>query len=87
MIAEKTVIHSEAFDAELFEDLRVLRLEIAKRESVPPFMIFSDASLKDIARLQPIDDTNFLQVSGVGPVKLEKYGFLFINKIKEYKKS
>lgn len=87
LIAEKTVIHSEAFDAELFEDLRVLRLEIAKRESVPPFMIFSDASLKDMARLQPIDDTNFLQVSGVGPVKLEKYGFLFINKIKEYKKS
>lgn len=69
----------------LFEELRTLRLDIAKSEGVPPFMIFSDASLKDMTRIMPLDEETFLEVSGVGQVKLKKYGQTFLEEINEYK--
>lgn len=77
-------VSDEIFNTDLFEDLRTLRLEIAKEEGVPPFMIFSDASLKDMTRIMPQEEESFLEVSGVGQVKLKKYGAAFLEAVKEY---
>lgn len=86
IIESKTKI-SHHFDEECFASIRALRLELAKEEGVPPFMIFSDSALKEMAQVLPDSQSQFLQISGVGPVKLKKYGRLFIDKISEYKKS
>ncbi|MFJ8235367.1 DNA helicase RecQ [Ureibacillus sp. NPDC094379] len=71
-------------DDPLFEKLRGLRREIAEREGVPPFVVFSDKTLRDMCEKQPIDEVRFLEVSGVGQNKLEKYGELFISSIREF---
>lgn len=65
----------------LFEELRAVRKTLADREQVPPFVIFSDATLKDMCVKLPHSPEEFLQVSGVGEMKLEKYGEIFINAI------
>ena len=85
----KTVSSKEnsTYSVANFEALRQLRLEIAKSENVPPFMIFSDASLRDMSAILPQNEEEFLQVSGVGPVKLKKYGRPFLTKISEIKKN
>ncbi|MDP4114150.1 MAG: helix-turn-helix domain-containing protein, partial [Bacillota bacterium] len=71
-------------DASLFELLRRLRAQTARDECVPPFMIFSDASLNDMARRYPTQDDEMLQIMGVGSHKLEKYGAAFIKVISDY---
>ncbi len=68
----------------LFEKLRHIRKSIANIENVPPFVIFSDASLKDMCVKLPQTKEEFLLVSGVGEMKLEKYGAPFINGIEEF---
>lgn len=73
-------------DEGLFEKLRTLRREIADREGVAAFIVFSDASLRDMARRKPRDPREFLEVSGVGNYKAEKYGSAFLEKIAEYEK-
>ncbi len=83
---KQNISHSVAFNLELFEELRTLRLDIAKSEGVPPFMIFSDASLKDMTRVMPLDEERFLEVSGVGQVKLKKYGQVFLKSLNAYNK-
>lgn len=83
---KQNISHSVAFNLELFEELRTLRLDIAKSEGVPPFMIFSDASLKDMTRVMPLDEERFLEVSGVGQVKLKKYGQVFLKALNAYNK-
>lgn len=81
---KQNISHSVVFNLELFEELRTLRLDIAKSEGVPPFMIFSDASLKDMTRVMPLDEERFLEVSGVGQVKLKKYGQVFLKALNAY---
>jgi Superfamily II DNA helicase len=49
-------------------------------------MIFSDASLKDMTRVMPLDEERFLEVSGVGQVKLKKYGQVFLKALNAYNK-
>lgn len=71
-------------DRTLFEELRRLRREIAEEQHVPPFIIFSDATLNDMCRRLPSSDEAMLAVSGVGKLKLEKYGDRFIEVINEY---
>jgi len=68
----------------LFEELRQLRKEIAEKENVPPYIVFSDASLKDMERKLPKDGKDFLQVSGVGEAKNKKYGRQFLAVIKSF---
>jgi superfamily II DNA helicase RecQ len=65
-------------DEALFEELRALRLEIARREGLPAYMIFNDASLREMAAARPADVEELLQVNGVGVKKLEKYGEEFL---------
>jgi ATP-dependent DNA helicase RecQ len=71
-------------DKDLYERLRQLRKEIADRQKVPPFVVFSDATLNDICIKLPNDEAAMLTVSGVGKFKLEKYGGRFIELINEY---
>ena len=73
-------------NSELFDALKVVRLYYAKKEGVPAFVIFSDATLADMCRVMPITDEEFLSVSGVGTNKLEKYGEAFMRVIRVYVK-
>jgi ATP-dependent DNA helicase RecQ len=61
----------------LLAKLKELRRELAQEAHVPAYIVFSDASLRDICRKRPLNREQFLGVSGVGPAKLEKYGDLF----------
>jgi ATP-dependent DNA helicase RecQ len=67
----------------IFERLRILRKKIAQQEGLPPYMIFPDNTLREMATLCPGDKQALLNVNGVGEKKLEKYGELFIKEIKE----
>lgn len=68
----------------LFEKLRELRSELARDAQVPAYIIFSDASLKDMEDQEPISPTEFLNIHGVGQAKMEKYGADFIKIIKAH---
>lgn len=72
------------YDIDLFNNLKKLRLEISKKRNIPPFIVFSDASLIDMARLKPKNERDFLKIKGVGEKKLSQYGDLFIEKIIEF---
>ena len=65
-------------DQALFERLRVLRMEIAKEEKIPPYIVFSDKTLISMCQLRPKNLEELLEVSGVGVVKAEKYGERFL---------
>jgi len=71
-------------DKGLFEALRGLRRELATDRGVPPYVIFSDASLRDMARRRPADLARFRAVHGVGDKKCEQYGKVFLAVIREY---
>ncbi|MBT2758622.1 DNA helicase RecQ [Mesobacillus foraminis] len=81
---EAVKIRQVSNDDPLFEELRQLRKSVAEAEKVPPFVIFSDSSLKDMCAKLPQDNEEFLGVSGVGANKLEKYGEVFIKAIAAY---
>lgn len=68
---------SEADEA-LFQRLRALRKEIADAGEVPAYVVFSDATLRDMVEKRPVDEGAMLEVSGVGPVKWERYGEAFL---------
>lgn len=69
---------------ELFEILRQVRSRIAREEGKPPYLIFSDAALKDMSAKKPVSQPEMLNVSGVGAHKFEAYGQDFMNPIIEY---
>ena len=75
----------KAKTSSLFENLRSLRTQLAKAENVPPYIIFSDKSLKDMQNLMPTNSTAFLEVSGVGKNKAHKYGPKFMEVIAQFK--
>jgi ATP-dependent DNA helicase RecQ len=68
---------------QLFEKLRLLRLEIAGQLELPPFVVFHDKTLKEMAILKPTSRTAMLQVTGVGEQKLRRYGDRFLDAIKD----
>jgi len=76
-----------AVNTELFEELKNLRLQIAKSQDVPAFVVFSDATLYDMCSKLPTTEAEFLDVSGVGQMKLEKYGTQFLDVIQKFKSS
>ncbi len=71
-------------DDSLFETLRKLRREIAAREGVPPYIIFTDSTLREMSKLKPTNGKALLAIKGVGESKLEKYGNLFMNAISNH---
>jgi len=67
-----------AADRALFEELRLLRKRLADERGVPPYVIFGDATLLEMSRRRPADEAEFLDISGVGQVKLERHGADFL---------
>ena len=72
------------YDEMLFEELRDLRKRLADKEGVPPYIVFGDATLIQMARSKPADENELLMVTGVGQHKLEKYGSRFLDAITAY---
>lgn len=82
---QKMVIVKKAkAKGELFEALRSLRKELATKEKLPPYMIFSDATLTQMATDKPTDLELMKNIRGVGEFKLQKYGEKFLTVIKSY---
>ena len=82
---QKMVIVKKAkAKGELFEALRSLRKELATKEKLPPYMIFSDATLTQMATDKPTDLELMKNIRGVGEFKLQKYGEEFLTVIKSY---
>lgn len=71
-------------DNELFEILRGIRQDLAKENKVPPYVIFGDSTLKEMAVKYPKNKREMLNISGVGEIKYSKYGELFENAINEF---
>uniref|UniRef100_UPI003592EC01 RQC domain-containing protein n=1 Tax=Aquiflexum sp. TaxID=1872584 RepID=UPI003592EC01 len=74
--------HNEA----LLDELKRLRFQIAQAQNVPPYVVFADSSLVEMATYFPIDDVSFLTISGVGRVKANSYGEDFMRVIREFVK-
>ncbi|WP_440589551.1 DNA helicase RecQ [Pseudoalteromonas luteoviolacea] len=72
------------YDRKLFAKLRSLRKELADQDDVPPYVVFNDKTLAEMAQKMPTDDSDFLKVSGVGFTKLTKYGAPFMQLIRNY---
>ena len=84
-IQQHQVQDNVPFDEVLYERLRSIRMDLAFAQNVPPFLVFSDKTLKEFCRHLPTTDREFLQISGVGEKKLETYGEAFMKVIREYK--
>ncbi|NBV42513.1 RecQ family ATP-dependent DNA helicase [bacterium] len=74
-------------DATLFGVLRKLRKSLAEKANVPPYFIFSDRTLIEMAAVQPTSESELLSISGVGPAKLAQYGSPFLQAIQNYLES
>ncbi len=77
----KNKIDLNGDDAEVFEALRLLRMEIAQANHIPPYVIFSDKTLKEMCIARPSDREEMLEISGVGEVKFERYGEEFLARL------
>lgn len=70
-------------DTILWHALKKLRMDLASDQGVPPYVIFSDASLLEMVKKRPVEGEKFMYISGVGEYKLAKYGEVFIQVIKD----
>ena len=76
--------HELPMEASLFDQLKLLRKRLAVSENVPPYVIFSDATLQELATYLPLNQEDLGEISGFGAVKLEKYGEPFLEQVVEY---
>jgi ATP-dependent DNA helicase RecQ len=74
----------DGVDRDLFERLRALRTELASERGVPPYVVFGDAALRDMARRRPSTLAAFLDVRGVGQRKCDEFGEAFVGEINDY---
>ncbi len=75
---------SQPYLQDLFEELKRVRMAIARDEDVPPYVVFSDATLVEMATYLPLNKDEMRKISGVGDLKLEKYGIDFLSEIRNY---
>jgi ATP-dependent DNA helicase RecQ len=75
---------AQAEDASLFRELRKLRKQLSEDEGVPPYVVFNDATLLELAQYKPTTEAEMLNINGIGHRKLERYGALFLECIREY---
>ena len=73
------------YDKDLFARLRFLRKQIADKENIPPYIVFTDATLQEMAQYMPTSNIEMLQINGVGSIKLERFGQPFMALIQEHK--
>ena len=71
-------------EADLYDLLRELRGKLAREANIPAYVVFSNATLQDMARKKPRTMMDFRQVSGVGELKASWYGKVFLERIREY---
>jgi superfamily II DNA helicase RecQ len=74
---------ADAREAELYGRLRTLRTELAKQAKLPPYCVFADRTLVELAKHAPRDEAEMLDVPGVGPAKMKQYGEAFLQAIRE----
>jgi ATP-dependent DNA helicase RecQ len=84
--AKAAVVGWRGVDEGLFEESRKLRRRLAEEKHVPAFVVFSDATLRDMARLKPVTTEDFLDVNGVGEKKCEQYAQVFLHAIAQYRR-
>ena len=82
---DKDSILPETDQAELWEELRLMRLELARSQSVPPYVIFHDKTLKELVAILPDSLEEMRNISGIGQRKVEMYGRQFLKVIEKYK--
>ncbi len=75
-------VEMDDIDAELFADLKALRRDLAQHRKVPAYVVFSDATLRDMCLMKPADKATLALVNGVGPKKLKDFGDIFLNAIR-----
>lgn len=75
---------TDTVDRSLFDALRKLRLGLARAQNVPPYVIFHDMTLMEMARKRPRNAETMAAIAGVGPVKVSRYGEEFLKVIREY---
>ncbi len=80
----RALLDLDSDDQALFESLRALRKRLAEERGVPPYVIFGDATLVDLCRRRPTTPEAFLEVNGVGAVKLERFGVAFLAAIADH---
>ena len=80
---KQATVKQLVMDDELFEELRALRLTLAQEQNLPPYVIFSDKTLQELAEKQPQTSLEFLQIKGVGQNKLDKYGAAFLEVLRQ----
>lgn len=83
--AKRSPAASSGGNAALFEELRGLRMSIARKASVPPYVVFNDKTLREMSSQKPITKEEMLEISGVGETKYKKYGAKFMELIKKYR--
>ena len=76
--AKRKVTYFDDYDVEMYDRLRELRREIASEKGTPPYIVFSDKTLKDLSVKQPDSKEAMLEVHGIGEVKFEQYGEAFL---------
>ena len=81
---KKSIETPTIYNQEIFESLRALRKEIALKEQIPPYIVFSDKTLKEMASYLPTNKIQMLQINGVGEVKFERYGKEFLEALREF---
>ena len=79
--APKSSITLDDDELRLFETLREIRKQLAQESNVPPYIVFGDATLVEICRARPANSEEFLDITGVGQVKLERYGEIFLETV------
>ncbi|WP_455483927.1 ATP-dependent DNA helicase RecQ [Haemophilus parahaemolyticus] len=75
---------SPRYDKDLFARLRFLRKQIADKENIPPYVVFNDATLEEMAQFTPTTKAEMLDINGVGERKLERFGDAFMNLIQSH---
>ena len=80
---KKKVNYFDDYEVEIFDKFRALRKEIATENKVPPYVVFSDKTLKELSNVMPTTKAEMLEVHGIGEVKFERYGQAFLELIEE----
>lgn len=80
---KKKVDFFDDYEVEIFDQLRELRKEIATTNKVPPYVVFSDKTLKELSNIMPTNKAEMLNVHGIGAVKFERYGEAFLKLMEE----
>ncbi len=84
-ISQKNIIAD--YDKDLFARLRFLRKQIADKNNIPPYIVFNDATLQEMARNKPVSKLEMLDINGVGEIKMERFGEAFLTLIKDHQQS